>query len=103
MRLMESEPQNNRMSKLFVTRLANDRVDVKAGRSLPSTATLEEVLTFFDHYVKAVNASDLSVTSKTMYIDFADNFIRWLYGGFEPGSRGRNPTQRRRTPTRNDG
>ena len=30
--------------------------------------------------------SVLSETSKEMYVDFSDKFIRWLYGDYKPGT-----------------
>ena len=63
---------------------------------LPSKATLEEVRKLFEQYSEELESNgELSQTSKTMYIDFAGCFVRWMYGGFKPGSRGSN----RRMPT----
>lgn len=59
--------------------------------SLPSKDTLEEVRRLLKRYSKEVNRSDeLSAASKAMYVDFATCFVRWIYGGFQPGSRGSN-------------
>ena len=46
-------------------------------------------------------STELSQSSKTMYIDFADCFVRWMYGGFKPGSRGINPRMFRKLRGRN--
>jgi hypothetical protein len=71
-------------------------VDESSEPTLPSKVTMDEVRIFFKRYVREVeSSSELSQTSKTMYIDFADCFVRWMRGGFKPGSRGSN----RRRPT----
>lgn len=78
--------ENHRLSKT-----ARPRTE-EQGSLLPSKATMEEVRRFFKRYADEVSKSvDLSQTSKTMYIDFADCFVRWMYGGFQPGMRGMNP------------
>jgi hypothetical protein len=53
----------------------------------PSASTLREVHELLANYVKVVSNSDLSQSSKTMYIDFADCFVRWMNSGFQPGMR----------------
>jgi hypothetical protein len=63
---------------------------------IPSKETLEEVRTFLKRYAEEMNCNEeLSQSSKSMYIDFATCFVRWMYGGFAPGSR----SSRSRQPT----
>lgn len=51
---------------------------------------MEEVRHLLDRYSKEVSSNiELSQSSKTMYIDFATCFVRWICGGFQPGSHGR--------------
>jgi len=60
----------------------------------PSASTMREVHQLLAQYIGEVDRSDLSQSSKTMYIDFADCFVRWMSGGFQPGMRkpGRRPS-----------
>jgi hypothetical protein len=52
---------------------------------LPSHATMEEVQNLFKRYAEEVAANaELSQSSKTMYIDFAGRFVRWMVGEFKP-------------------
>jgi hypothetical protein len=41
-----------------------------------------------DEYTAVVTASNLSHGSKAMYTDFANCFVRWIRGEFQPGSIG---------------
>lgn len=41
-----------------------------------------------DEYTALVTASNLSHRSKAMYTDFANCFVRWIRGEFQPGSIG---------------
>jgi hypothetical protein len=69
--------------------------DKDHGPQVPSKTTLEEVRKLLKRYTEEVSSSvELSQTSKTMYIDFADCFVRWMYGGFQPGARGSRPRKR---------
>lgn len=82
------------------SRLRNAAVRPPADESLeklvPSKATMEEVRKLFNRYAAEISANvELSQTSKTMYIDFANCFVRWMVGGFRPGAPGSN----RRKPT----
>jgi hypothetical protein len=52
-----------------------------------STTALSEVQTALKAYYEAVEESDLSQSSQATYIDMANNFVRWLSGDFNPGSR----------------
>jgi hypothetical protein len=52
-----------------------------------STATLFEVQAALRSYCSSVETSDLSESSQAIYINGADNFVRWLKGDFDPGSR----------------
>jgi hypothetical protein len=53
----------------------------------PSASTLKEVHNLLEQYAAEMEQSDLSHSSKSMYIDFADCFVRWMNGGFQPGLR----------------
>jgi hypothetical protein len=48
---------------------------------------MSELETVWKDYRAAVAASDLSESSQATYIDIANNFVRWLRGDFDPGSR----------------
>jgi hypothetical protein len=52
-----------------------------------STAALFEVEAALKAYYAAVETSDLTQSSQATYIDMANNFVRWLRGDFNPGSR----------------
>jgi hypothetical protein len=52
-----------------------------------SPASMSEVEDALKEYRASVESSDLSPSSKSTYIDMADNFVRWLSGEFVPGSR----------------
>jgi hypothetical protein len=39
-------------------------------------------------YADEVAATDLTQTSKQMYIEFAECFVRWAHGDFAPGING---------------
>jgi hypothetical protein len=60
-----------------------------------SEDALKEVKSALQAYYARVSETDLSEASKSFYIDFADCFVRWLEGAFEPGSRA-NPYWKRR-------
>jgi hypothetical protein len=68
-------------------RIVAKRKEPKAAIVAPAPATLREVRELFGRYANEVNSSDLSDSSKAMYIDFANCFVRWMYGGFKPGMR----------------
>jgi hypothetical protein len=94
---MESENVKHRLSNLsaqLTPNLPQEQVEVYPP---PSKETLEEVRILFDRYAEQINRSALSQSSKTMYIDFADCFVRWTCGGFIPGELG---TRRRRSSKR---
>ena len=94
---MPERVENRRLSKAVAQRPNEEPVS-----SLPSKSTLEELRVLFKRYTDEVNKStNLSQTSKTMYIDFADCFVRWMYGGFKPGSRGMSPRMFRKLRGRN--
>lgn len=81
---MSSERTRSRLPKTGIRPSADPH-----SKAVPSQATLEEVQVFLGRYADEVNANlELSQTSKAMYIDFAGCFVRWMYGGFQPGSRG---------------
>jgi len=88
---MPQDSPNRRLKKAALVA----PVDEISEPALPSKATMDEVRTFFKRYVREVESSpELSQYSKTMYIDFADCFVRWMRGGFKPGSRGSNRRKR---------
>jgi hypothetical protein len=51
-----------------------------------SEQALKEVKLAHYQYYKEIMRSALSETSKEMYVDFSDKFIRWLYGDYKPGT-----------------
>lgn len=51
-----------------------------------SPEALQEVRQALRAYEDAVEATNLASASKTIYIDRADRFVRWLDDDFEPGS-----------------
>ncbi len=61
-----------------------------------STTALCEVETALKAYYAAVETSDLTQSSQATYIDMANNFVRWLRGDFNPGSR-KEPYRAKRT------
>jgi hypothetical protein len=72
-----------------VRHLKSPAVVPPAESAAPSKETMEEVRRLFKRYAAEIDANvELSQTSKTMYIDFASCFVRWMVGGFKPGSRG---------------
>jgi hypothetical protein len=52
-----------------------------------STPALSELQAALKAYHSAVETSDLSQSSQATYMDMAENFVRWLKGDFNPGSR----------------
>ena len=52
-----------------------------------SAAAMSELESAWQEYPAAVAASDLSQSSQATYVDMANNFVRWLTGDFDPGSR----------------
>jgi hypothetical protein len=52
-----------------------------------SPAAMIEVMTALEAYWGDLEASDLSEASKGIYMNNADNFVRWMRGEFVPGSR----------------
>ena len=70
-----------------IRRILPTHKEVKETLASPSMSTLREVRKMFDQYADEVDRSDLSQSSKAMYIDFANCFVRWIYGGFKPGMR----------------
>lgn len=50
-------------------------------------SAMSEIETALKDYYTTVEASDLSQSSQATYIDMANNFVRWLRGEFDPGSR----------------
>src|SRR5271166_647869 len=48
----------------------------------------EEIGKMLREYADQVQRSNLSPRSKPTYINNARNFVRWMHGDFQPGSRG---------------
>lgn len=68
-----------------------------------ATPALFEIETALRGYCEAVLTSDLSEHSQSDYINGADNFVRWLKGDFDPGSRVKPYRSKlRRNATRNE-
>jgi hypothetical protein len=65
------------------------RLQANRTRTQPriTTAALSEVQSALKAYCAAVGTSDLSQASQGIYMDMAENFVRWLKGDFNPGSR----------------
>jgi len=83
--------RDSSVSRFEVRRLARPSTGDQQGGVLPSKATLEEARVFLKRYAKEVNSCvELSQTSKSMYIDFAACFVKWMCGRFQPGIRGLN-------------
>jgi hypothetical protein len=66
--------------------MATQTIPLNAGRRI-SAAAMSELETAWKDYRAAVAASDLSESSQATYTDMANNFVRWLRGEFDPGSR----------------
>jgi hypothetical protein len=71
--------------------MAIPRVEKKSAKLSPEA--LAEVEAAFEQYTQAVLESDLSLSSQSSYVDMSGNFLRWLTGDFEPGSRVRMPAR----------
>jgi hypothetical protein len=56
-----------------------------AKRKPLSSTALSEIQSALVEYCSAVLAADISQRTQSMYIDGANNFVRWLRGAFEPG------------------
>jgi hypothetical protein len=58
-----------------------------------------------DKYWDAVEASDLGEVAKSIYMDMAEYFVRWMRNDFVPGSRNgpyRRSDSARENPTRTE-
>lgn len=55
-----------------------------------SKEALDEISRLFEQYASEVHRCDLSQSSKAMYVDHANYFVRWVHGDFQPGVRGSN-------------
>lgn len=64
-------------------------------------ATFVEIKRALTEYCNEVGSSDLKPGSQAMYIDHANNFVRWIAGEFDPGAT-KNPwkAKKSRNPTR---
>jgi len=51
-----------------------------------SPSAMSEIETALKDYSSAVQDSDLKLGSQAMYVDLANNFVRWLRFDFESGS-----------------
>jgi hypothetical protein len=68
-----------------------------------ATSLLFEMETALREYCDTVLKSELSEYSQADYIHGADNFVRWLKGEFDPGSRVKPYRSKRvRTPPRDE-
>ncbi len=76
--------------------MATQSIPPNAGRRMSETA-MTELEAGWREYRAAVAASDLSESSQATYTDMANNFVRWLRGNFDPGSR--KAPYRLKTPT----
>jgi len=85
---MNPTDQTNRLKELFarpgVKQATQQRAE--AEETPVSPEMLKAVRVSFDRYAAEIKESPLSEASKTMYIDFAGCFVRWMYGGFKPGA-----------------
>ncbi len=63
-----------------------DNANVSSPEPVISEQALKEVKLAHHKYCKEIMRSVLSETSKEMYVDFSDKFIRWLYGDYKPGT-----------------
>jgi hypothetical protein len=65
-----------------------------------STPALSEIQAALKTYWTVLETSELSEASKGIYMDMAENFVRWLTGDFTPGSRKElYPVRKRRKDT----
>jgi hypothetical protein len=50
-----------------------------------SSRLIDKIYELLTEYATEVNASNLSPSSKTDYVLFADQFVRWIDNDFTPG------------------
>jgi hypothetical protein len=55
------------------------------GKPPTKTELLKQIETLLELYADDVESAGLSEASKAHYIDFANCFVRWIRGEFEPG------------------
>jgi hypothetical protein len=98
------------MTKRILPRLATCLVEPPTANASPgsegqavptgaktSDATLKEIMDLQSQYSDEVwKSENLAICSKSMYIDMANNFVRWIQGEFKPGGAGLKPRVRRR-------
>jgi len=48
---------------------------------------MSEVLSALEGYWDEIEASELSESAKSIYMEMAENFVRWMRDDFVPGSR----------------
>lgn len=53
---------------------------------LPKFRSIRRLWELFDEYREEVEGTNLTDSSKKDYVMFAEQFIRWIEGNFEPGS-----------------
>jgi hypothetical protein len=92
---MIPENQARRFERLFAHPESVEPAGEEAMKPVVSKETLEQICKLFEQYAAEVDRCDLSQSSKTMYLDHANCFVRWIYGGFKPGVRGSNSRSRR--------
>jgi hypothetical protein len=91
-RFLAHEPTAEEKAELLQNQVKDSIVNLGEGKKPAasariSTAALFEIQAAFRSYCSAVEASDLSENSQATYMDMASNFVRWLKGDFDPGSR----------------
>ena len=65
--------------------------------SKTSDTILKEIVHIHKQYSDEVwKSENLADYSKALYIDMANNFVRWIQGGFTPGAAGLKPRRRTR-------
>jgi hypothetical protein len=77
------EPQDKRQTRHILPTIK----ETGESKVSPSNSTLIDVRELLDRYSQEVECSNLSQSSKSLYIDFANCFVHWMHGGFHPGMR----------------
>jgi hypothetical protein len=67
---------------------ASSQLQQVADKIEMGTPTPDQMDALLREYAESVNKTDLSSSSKSMYIDFANCFVRWTRGEFQPGKVG---------------
>jgi hypothetical protein len=92
---MAPKDPHNRLSKFLPSSpltTVNNENNPKA-----SDPILKEIIDLHKQYADEVwHSENLAIYSKSMYIDMANNFVRWIRGDFKPGAAGLKPRRRAR-------